>query len=269
MKIQIEECKEKACAVMIYMGTYIRDRKEGKYNDYFTYDGNPNADYKSYINLRTEEVYNMDLDGCNKFESQHIIIRIPVISNSYDSYLSNYMKIRKWFLEQLKVRKEEDIIEEIKQKYEKKIKIEELRRIRENITNLEYELSKIGEKKEKLQNKIQIIRDSCNHKVVVKTQKHDFEDDHFDRATCLMCHQKYSSMVFYKFDDEFENIIYFDDAGFDNLTGEEKVELAFNMFEEERKNNPMLSDSKIVEIINDRIKNTKGKTLSNKPDTLN
>lgn len=267
MKIQIEECKEKACAVMIYMGTYIKDRKEGKYNDYVTYDGNPKADYKSYINLRTGEVCNISIDKCSDFEIKNFILDMPVKVYSFDSYLSNYTNLRSWFLEQLKVRKEEDIIEEIKQKYEKKINIEELRKTRENITNLEDELSKLRERKEKLQNKIQIIRDFCNHEVGVKTQD-PYQKSYFSKTTCLICNKEYGGPF-----TPFKYTIHFENKKFSSLTEEEKVLLTYNMFVEERKKNSELSDSNIVEIINDKLKNNKEyitqKVLSNRPNLGN
>lgn len=265
---------EKKMNVMIYMGPYLKRREYGTYNDCVTDEQDLNADYKSYINLKTGDVYNIDFDRCKEFEMKNIILRPLIIFNNYDTYLSHYMEILTYFHEQTKSgREEEEVIKELRDKYEKKIEIEKLKSTRENLKNLELELSKIEETRGNILGKIERVCNSCSHDVVVKTQKNDLEDTHFDRAICLICNQKYSSPVFYKFDNEFKNIIHFESEKFNNLTEEEKVDLAFNMFEEERKNNPDISDSKIVEIINDRLKNEKGyikgKVLSNKPDALN
>ncbi|MBP3635639.1 MAG: hypothetical protein J6J17_04235 [Bacilli bacterium] len=272
MPLTLEEL-EKNLKIIVYMGPYIKDRREGKYNDYVTYEGNPSADYKSYINLKTGDVYNIDLDKCKKFEKENFIITMPVISNSYDSYLLNYTNLKKWFLEQLKTRNEKDVIEELRQKYEKKIEVENLKKTRENLKKLESELSKIEETRDEILEKMERVYNSCNHEIVVKTKANDSDDVNYDKAICLICNQRYCNLFSFQFDKEFKNIICFDNEEFNSLSEKEKVDLAFNMFEEERKNNPDISDSKIVENINNRLKNDKddikGKVLTNKLDMLN
>lgn len=260
--------------IMVYMGSYIKDRSEGKYNDVITYDGDIKANYKSYINIQTGYVCNIDIEDCTEFENKNFIIKMQgVIDNNFDSYLVNYTNIKNWYLKQLETRSEEDVIEELREKYEKKLGIAELKRARENLKNIELELSKISEQRKVLEDKISKIQNNCNHEVVVKTSKSDFSDKFLARATCLICGQFYSSLVSYDLDKLFKNIIHFEDKKFSNLSDEEKVDIAYKMFEEEREANKELSDSKIVEIINDKLKNEKddikGKVLNNKPDSVN
>lgn len=106
---KIDDQKE----IMVYMGSYVRDRSEGKYNDYVTYDSDSNITYNSYINLKSNRVYNIDKDEREGFERENIVIKMPVSVNSFDSYLSNYMNLRKWYLGQLEIRKEECITKEL------------------------------------------------------------------------------------------------------------------------------------------------------------
>lgn len=117
------------------------------------------------------------------------------------------------------------------------------------------------------------IQSSCKHEIVVKTSSADIDDIKLDEAICLICNQKYSSIDFCFSGIQFENLIYFNDEKFNDITEEEKVEIALNLFYEEKGKNPELSDSKIVEIINERLKNEKdykdAKILTNKPDLKN
>lgn len=99
--------------IMVHIGSYVRDRSEGKYNDYVTYDGDINTTYNSYINLKTDKVYNIDKEECEEFEENHTIIKMPVSIYNFDSYLSNYMYLRTWYLSQLETRKEECVIKEL------------------------------------------------------------------------------------------------------------------------------------------------------------
>lgn len=271
--------------IMVYMGSYIKDRSEGKYNDHVTYDGDCNADYKSYMDLETGEVHNIDMDEIarfenkiEKFDNKNIIIKMPIVSNSYDSYLSSYMKLRKWYLEEIKTHGKEEVIEELREKYEKKIKLNELKNTRETLKVLESELSKINEQREKLLKKKEYIEGTCNHEIVVKLDKFDIaknsmEEFTYKRAVCLLCNKIFGNPFRWDFDILFKNMIHFEDEEFSNISEEERIEIALKMFEEERKANPDLSDSKIVEIINNRLKKHKeyirGKVLINKPEIQN
>lgn len=270
----INEMQNENTNIMVYMGPYIKKRSDGNYNDHVTYEENLNADYKSYIDLKTGEVYNLSLNNCQEFERRYTILKPPVISNSYDSYLSNYMKIKTWFSKQIDNGREEEAIEELKEKYEKKLEIDQLRKTKENLQSIELELSKLEEERKKLLRKRKNIQCSCNHKIIVQYQKNNLDTHfHFYKASCLICSTKYSTSVPCKFDRKFKNIIHFDDEEFSDIKEEEKIEIAYNMFVEEREANPEVSDSKIVEIINDKLKNNKdcikGKTLRNKPELEN
>lgn len=260
---------EKNKNIMVYMGSYVyKDRGYGK-DYYVTYDGDINASHKSYFDLKTGDVCNIDIELISEFERNNFIINIPVTSYSYDSYLVNYNKLKDWFLKQLNTRSEEEVIEELRQKYENKLEIDQLRKTREDITNLNLELSKIEEERTKILKKIKSIWISCSHEIIVKTQDKNPSGNYFNKAYCLICNQMYSAIT-WTFDSKFENIIHLEDKEFSNLTEDEKMKLAFEMFEEEREKNPELSDSRVVEIINDRLKNEiKGKVLSNKPGSEN
>lgn len=231
--------------IMVYMGPYIRDRAEGKYNDYVIYDENPKIDYKSYADLRNGDIHNIDLDESAEFERKNIILYIPSIGANYDSYLVNSLEIRKWFNEQLKTRNEGDVINELRRKYEKKTDV----------------------------GKMKTIQSKCSHDIVVKVQHSDLDDDlddiGNDEYICLMCNKYFNNPFDLNFDASFKNIIYFDAEEFDYLSDEDKVREAFDMFKKKREENQDLGDFEIVEIINKELKENKAKSLINKPKSTN
>ena len=99
--------------VLVYMGTYVKDRKEGKYNDYVTYEENPEATYKSYINLKTGEIHNIEIAKVENFINNYEIIDIPVNIYNFDSYLANYNYVRDLYLNELSSNSLEKAIENI------------------------------------------------------------------------------------------------------------------------------------------------------------
>lgn len=99
--------------VLVYMGTYVKDRKEGKYNDYVTYEENPEATYKSYINLKTGEIHNVEIDKVENFINNYEIIDIPINAYNFDSYLTNYNYVRDLYLNELSSNSNEDAIKKI------------------------------------------------------------------------------------------------------------------------------------------------------------
>lgn len=131
----MEKIKEniKQKEIMIYMGSYVRDRNEGKYNNYVTYDEDVNVTYNSYINLKSDRVHNVEKDKCAEFEKEYTIIKMPVSANNFDLYLSNYMYLRTWYLSQLETREEECVTREL-------TKISKLKYIKLYIACHNYEL---------------------------------------------------------------------------------------------------------------------------------
>lgn len=99
--------------VLVYMGTYVKDRKEGKYNDYVTYEENPEATYKSYINLKTGEIYNIEISKVEMFIDSYEIINIPVDIHNFDAYLSNYNYVRNLYLNESNNNSLEKVVEKI------------------------------------------------------------------------------------------------------------------------------------------------------------
>lgn len=273
--------------IMVYMGSYIKDRNEGKYNDVITYDGDSRANYKSYMNLKTGEVLNIGIKKCSEFEKVNFIIKIPVNSNSFDSYLVNYTNLKNWYLKQLEIRSEEEVTEELMKKYGKYIEsdkseeIDKIKKIRDNVRNLEQQISSISEEEKRLYKKLDEIRKNCNHKVIVKTNNVYVDEDGNafpDEGCCLFCNNWYTDYGFENYIEEIQNscIIDFTGEQFSELSEEEKVEIALSMFENEREKNPNINDSKIVEKINNELIYDEGyrnciknKVLSNKPDSVN
>lgn len=116
----MEEVRE---SIMVYSGTYTKDKKFNKNSDYLTYDGNPIGQYKLYLDLETGEAYNIGLDRCIEFETENIVIYMPVAAYSSHEYIKNYMNLQNWFYNEIINRSREEIIEEIKQKYQNKEKV--------------------------------------------------------------------------------------------------------------------------------------------------
>ena len=82
--------------IMVYMGSYIWNRDAE-----ITYEDNPNATYKAYMDLESLDAYNITLDKVEEFEKNHITIYNPVDMPISHEYSRNFFKIRRWYLMEL------------------------------------------------------------------------------------------------------------------------------------------------------------------------
>lgn len=96
--------------IMVYMGTYIYEVPD----KYLTYDNDPDAMYKSYMDLETEKVYSILIDECKNFEERNIVIYIPVSICTANEYSENYFTLRRWFLLQLVNNHQEIVIGQLR-----------------------------------------------------------------------------------------------------------------------------------------------------------
>jgi len=100
--------------IMIYMGSYVYNTVLNENNDYLTYDEDREVSYKAYMDLETMQAYNILLDDCEEFEEMNLTIYIPVKEYTSHEYTKNYFDIRNWFLKQLIVKEQDEVIEDLK-----------------------------------------------------------------------------------------------------------------------------------------------------------
>ena len=136
---------------------------------------------------------------------------------------------------------------------QEQINIELLRKERNDILKLQKQLKKLSEQKMVLNKKIEKITRKCDHRVVVETRNELSDNDNYviEEVRCLLCNKQFSSLYEVNFDEKFENRIHLESV---DATSSEKTELAFNMFCDIKEQNPELSDSEIVELINNKPK---------------
>jgi len=134
------------------------------------------------------------------------------------------------------------------------IDLQELQQTREKAIRLQDDISELNKQKESLVLGLEQIQQKCSHRLAVKLQSYDF-DDNWNEAYCLNCNQRFHG-PFLNFDKQFQNLIHFEHLTFDGEQpiDEIKVEVALEMFRQEREKYPELSDAEIVALINEQIK---------------
>lgn len=135
---------------------------------------------------------------------------------------------------------------------DEQINIELLKRERNEILKLYKQMKKITEQEMLLYKKLNKITKKCDHRVVVEVKNELSDNDVFviKEAKCLLCNKRFSSFDDNDY-DSLENVIHFGDI---DASSSEKTELAFNMFCQIKEANPELSDSEVVEKINNEPK---------------
>lgn len=108
--------------IMVYIGSYITNSSNKENNEYITYEKDPNTSYKSYMDLETSERYNIAKDDCLEFEEKYLTLYLSISEYAEDEYLKKYLELQEWFKIQLICRPKSDVIQEIREKYERKHK---------------------------------------------------------------------------------------------------------------------------------------------------
>lgn len=106
--------------IMIFMGSYIKNSKDN--NSYITYERNPDASYRKYMNLETGELVTIEKQNILNYETTNITLYLPIYEYSEDEYYKSYFKLQNWYKEQLNYHIQSDIISNLKQKYERNYK---------------------------------------------------------------------------------------------------------------------------------------------------
>ena len=135
-----------------------------------------------------------------------------------------------------------------------KIDLISLERTRKNIIMIERSMKEMARKMQSLIDEKSQVQKSCNHVLGVNLREYNIEDS-WVYACCLNCNRYFTGQEINN-SGFFQNAIHFEELAFDGveLEDEIKVEIALEMFRQERVNHPELSDAEIVAIINEQIK---------------
>ena len=108
--------------IMIFMGSYIKNDSGEQNDDYMTYETNPDTSYRSYMDLETEQWYDIDKEKLLEFENQYLTLYLPVSKYTKEEYSKKYIELQKWFKIQIIHRSQSDVIKELQKKYEQQYK---------------------------------------------------------------------------------------------------------------------------------------------------
>lgn len=108
--------------IMVYVGTYHRDTDMYRDNDTIIQDDSK-ASYKAYLDLETQEAYNIAIEEVAEFEQEHLTIYLPVEGFSQNDYMEKYFELQAWFRKQLMTRSQKEVIGKLQEsmniKYQK------------------------------------------------------------------------------------------------------------------------------------------------------
>lgn len=125
--------------IMVYVGTYHRDTDMYRDNDTIIQDDSK-ASYKAYLDLETQEAYNIAIEKVREFEQEHLTIYFPVEGFSQNDYMKKYFELQTWFRKQLMTRSQKEVIEELQENMD--IKYQELSSICQNNPTLQLQIGK-------------------------------------------------------------------------------------------------------------------------------
>lgn len=107
-KVEIDE--ENSNKVLVYVGTYKVDKFVTKAIEVLTYDNDPKAKYKRYIDVETGHQYNVNMDTVNEFEASHDIVYREVVMNNIMLHYQNFSDVRREFFEGITKDSQENVV---------------------------------------------------------------------------------------------------------------------------------------------------------------
>ena len=125
--------------IMVYVGTYHRDTDMYRDNDTIIQDDSK-ASYKAYLDLETQEAYNIAIEEVAEFEQEHLTIYLPVEGFSQNDYMKKYFELQAWFRKQLMTRSQKEVIGKLQESMN--IKYQKLSSVCQNNQALQLEVGK-------------------------------------------------------------------------------------------------------------------------------
>ena len=96
-KTNIKE--ENSNKLLVYVGSYKVDKYVTKAVEVLTYENDPKAKYKRYIDVETGHQYNVNMDTVQDFEETHNVVYREVVMNNITLYYQNYQDVQQEFFE--------------------------------------------------------------------------------------------------------------------------------------------------------------------------
>lgn len=88
---------EDSSHVLCYMGAYKKEKTDKGYEHYLTFDSEYNYDYKKYIDVETDKIYDINKDNVKEFEENNIIIFPNVDICNMQEFNKAFLRIKKEF----------------------------------------------------------------------------------------------------------------------------------------------------------------------------
>ena len=107
-KVQIKE--ENSNKLLVYVGTYKVDKYVSGAMDLLTYDNDPKAKYKRYIDVETGALHNVNMENVKDFEEQNNVVYRNVVMNNLLLYHQNYSDVRNEFFQGILTEPQEKIV---------------------------------------------------------------------------------------------------------------------------------------------------------------
>ncbi len=85
--------------LLVYVGTYKVDKFVTKAVELLTYENDPKAKYKRYIDVETGKSINVNMDSVKSFEETHNVIYREVVMENIMLHYQNYQDVRDEFFE--------------------------------------------------------------------------------------------------------------------------------------------------------------------------
>ena len=108
--------EENSNRILVYVGTYKIDKYLTKSVESLTYEDNPKAKFKRYIDIETYTLYTVDMSDVKKFEEENSIIYKQINMNNLSLYYQNYIDTRKEFFEGILSEPQEKVVLKLTQK---------------------------------------------------------------------------------------------------------------------------------------------------------
>lgn len=107
-KVQVKE--ENSNKLLVYVGTYKVEKHISGAMESLTYDDDPKAKYKRYIDVETGALHNVNMENVKEFEEQYNVIYRDVVMNNLLLHHQNYSDVRNEFFEGILSEPQEKVV---------------------------------------------------------------------------------------------------------------------------------------------------------------
>lgn len=92
---ETEISEEDSAHVLCYMGSYKKEKTDKGYEHFLSFDDDYDYDYRKYIDVETDKIYDINRENVKEFEEYHFVVFPEISICNMQEFNKAFLRIKK------------------------------------------------------------------------------------------------------------------------------------------------------------------------------